>query len=152
MYWESLRPYSRIWMLQGMLSDGRPLLMAVAPDAGHSTKAAAMVVIGLRVEAFLVPSGARDATLHDDHLLPWQAFHLMAYMVRTCVPTVAQLCPGLLTCVHPLFSRPQQRMCQALNLCSACRQHWTHCVVPPRQWSCLAIMHCAWHGRRPPSR
>jgi hypothetical protein len=90
-----------MWMLQGMLSDGRPLLMAVAPEAGHSAKAAAVVAIGNRVEAVLMPSGARDAMLHDDRLLPWQAFHLMAYMVRTCIPAVAQLCLGSLTCVHP---------------------------------------------------
>jgi hypothetical protein len=71
-----------MWMLQGMLSDGRPMLMAVAPAASAYVRAAAVVLMGNRLTAALRPSGALDTLLDDAHLLPWRAFHLMAYMVR----------------------------------------------------------------------
>jgi hypothetical protein len=72
-----------MWVLQGMLSDGRPLLMTAAPAASARLKAAAVVVMGNRLTAALRPPGALDTLLDDAHLLPWRAFHLMAYMVRT---------------------------------------------------------------------
>jgi hypothetical protein len=72
-----------MWMLQGMLSDGRPLLEAVAHAASASMTAAAVFMMGNRLTAALEPSGALDTLLDDADLLPWRALHLMAYMVRT---------------------------------------------------------------------
>lgn len=72
-----------MWMLQGMLSDGRPLLMAVAPAASAWVKAATVFTMGSRLTVALDPSGALDALRDDAQPLPWRAFHLMAYMVRT---------------------------------------------------------------------
>ena len=71
-----------MWMLQGMLSDGRPLLAAVAPAASTSVTAAAVSTMGNRLTAALDSSGALDTQLDDAHLLPWRAFQSMAYMVR----------------------------------------------------------------------
>ena len=80
---ENLSDNSCMWMLQAMLSDGRPLLAAVAPAASASVKADAVFTMGNRLAAALEPSGVLDTRRNDRHLLPWRAFHLMAYMVRT---------------------------------------------------------------------
>ena len=72
-----------MWMLQGMLSDGRPLLTAVAPATSTGVKAAAVYTMGKRLALALDPSGALFTQRNNKHLLPWRAFHLMAYMVRT---------------------------------------------------------------------
>ena len=69
-------------MLQGLLSDGRPLLMAVAPTASISAKSAAIITMAIGLEAALFPSGEVDTILNDEHLLPWRAYHSMAYMVH----------------------------------------------------------------------
>ena len=99
-----------MWMLQGMLSDGRPSLEAVAPAASMHVKAAAVAVMGNRLTAALGPSGGLSTLLDDAHLLPWRAFHLMAYMVRA--HTSHRWRTSLCTCVtYTVYSsRPQQRM------------------------------------------
>ena len=76
-------------MLQGMLSDGRSLLMAVAPAASISVKSAAVVSMADGLAAALFPSGEVDKMLDDEHLLPWRASHSMAYMVRTSIVEIA---------------------------------------------------------------
>ena len=76
-------------MLQGLLSDGRPLLMAVAPAASISAKSAAIITMAIGLEAALFPSGEVDTILSDEHLLPWRAYHSMAYMVLTLVMIIA---------------------------------------------------------------
>ena len=70
-----------LYMLQGILSDGRPLLMAVAPAASVSVKAAAICAMAAGFEAALQPSGLVTMLLKDEDMLPWQAFQSMTYMV-----------------------------------------------------------------------
>lgn len=136
-----------------MLSDGRPLLEAVARAASTHVKAAAVVVMGNRLTAALTPSGAIGAKRDDIHLLAWRALDLMAYMVRH----ESHL-------LHRSVSKPD--MCtlqpsaaahgesQAVSHCPTCcnRQHWMHYAVPPLLRICSVTVHCSWRGRRPLSR
>ena len=66
-----------------MLSDGRPLLAAVAHAASASATAAAVFTMGNTLTAALEPSSTLDTRPDDADLLQWRACHLMAYMVRT---------------------------------------------------------------------
>jgi hypothetical protein len=77
-----------VYALQGILSDGRTLLMAVAPAASAGTKAAAVNAMADGIAAVLHPSGMVTKMLNDEDMLPWQAFHSMAYLVRTSVQCI----------------------------------------------------------------
>ena len=70
-----------VYMPQGVLSDGRPLLMAVAPAATARVKAAAAAALAAGLSAALRPDGMVNNMLKEGYMLQWRAVHCMAYMV-----------------------------------------------------------------------
>ena len=86
-------------MSQGVLSDGRPLLMAVAPVTSAKAKAGAICAMAAALEASVHDDGMAAAAYEDDHTLPWRAYNVMAYMVR--ITTVCTGPAGLLHCCTP---------------------------------------------------
>jgi hypothetical protein len=70
-----------MFMPQGALSDGRPLLMAVAPAATAKVKAAAAAAMAAGLSAALRPDGMVNNMLKEGYMLQWRAVHSMAYMV-----------------------------------------------------------------------
>lgn len=70
-----------MFMPQGALSDGRPLLMAVAPAATAKVKAAAAAAMAAGLSAALRPDGMVNNMLKEGYMLQWRAVHCMAYMV-----------------------------------------------------------------------
>lgn len=77
---------------QAELSDGRPLLMAVAPCASADAKAQAAAALALGAKAAVHGLGA---AMDPEEILAWQAFHGMAYMVSTRFLTACLACKGV---------------------------------------------------------
>ena len=69
-------------VLQGILSDGRTLLLLVAPAASPGINCAAAAAMAAGAAAALPASGIVMSARGKEGMLPWQAFHAMAYMVR----------------------------------------------------------------------
>ena len=69
-------------VLQGILSDGRTLLLAVAPAASPGVKSAAAAAMAAGAAAALQASGVAISVHGKEEMLPWKAFHAMAHMVR----------------------------------------------------------------------
>jgi hypothetical protein len=65
--------------VQSILSDSRPLLLAVAPEASMPVKGTAISAIVAGLADALQP----QAMYTDEEMLPWQAFYSMGYMVHT---------------------------------------------------------------------
>ena len=69
-------------VLQGILSDGRTLLLAVPPAASPSVKSATAAAMAAGATAALQASGMAISVHGKEEMLPWKAFHAMAHMVR----------------------------------------------------------------------
>ena len=68
-------------MLQGIISNGTALLMAVMPAASPSIQSAAVIALAAGLTAVLQPTGT-VVTMHPGKdTLPWQAFYAAAYVV-----------------------------------------------------------------------
>jgi hypothetical protein len=71
-----------MWMLQGVMSDGMPLLSAVGPEASASAKAGAVWAMAAGLEA-TEQTFDMAAMTQGDGGLAWRASNSMAYMVQT---------------------------------------------------------------------
>lgn len=77
---------------QAALSDGRPLLLAIAPEASPNVRAAAAASMaeGVRIAmegAYFLTSG-----IDPSDVLPYSGFNAMAFMVSPwCIPGVLSM-------------------------------------------------------------
>jgi hypothetical protein len=69
-------------VLQGILSDGRTLLLALAPAASPGVRSAAAAAMAAAAATALQASGMAISVHGKEEMLPWKAFHAMAHMVR----------------------------------------------------------------------
>ena len=70
-----------MWMLQGVMSDGTPLLAAVGPEASAGAKAGAIWAMVAGLEA-AEQTFDMAAMAQGDDVLAWRAFNSMAYVVQ----------------------------------------------------------------------
>jgi hypothetical protein len=108
-------------LLQGFLSDGRSLLLAVAPAASAGMKAAAIVAMAGGVEAAMLIFGMLNTLQTSEDMFQWQAFHFMAYMVgRAHKAHFWQIC---------MMNSIELRRTLCHICCFCCnRRHWRQCV------------------------
>jgi hypothetical protein len=104
-----------------MLSDGRTLLLAVAPAASPGVKSAAAAAIAAGAAAALhsdLQSTDVATMVHtEEEMLPCQAFYAMSYMVR--ISTMVMVCRLMHeTCMHGLRWSPGR----SVDLCVQCLQ------------------------------
>ena len=82
------RQQNNIHLLQGILLESRPLLLAVAPAASPNDKSAAALTMATSAAAALQATGMATTLHTKEEMLPWQAFYAMSYMVSAPIMVI----------------------------------------------------------------
>jgi hypothetical protein len=133
-------------VLQGILSDGRTLLLAVAPAASPGVKSAAAAAMAAGAAAALQASGMATSVHSKAEMLPWQAFHAMAYMVRALNVVKALFASiGMHIRLYLLTTRTAVHVWISVAMCFT-RRHWKQSAVQHLRHSCWLTMRCCQPG------